>query len=259
MQINHGSAGMQGSWPNTDRGPPSPLGLLRLCRCGAGPRIRSPRSAAGASRFKASRASRLLRPPRRAARRGGGRPRPAAPALQRRAVRPPARARGRTAFSPSRAVEIVEQADHLRRRGAAEAIIDRPGIAPRLDQCLAAQPRQMLRQMRLSHVEQPLQLADGFLALGQVAQDDQPVLVREPLEQDDRPCGARPHLRYVHDRRITPPKLATSRVRITAATHESKPLSRDFSRPCGATCRGRGVRLRHLSCARRRRILIIGI
>src|SRR5690242_11957186 len=44
----------------------------------------------------------------------------------------------------------------------------------------------MLRQRRLAQPDQPLQLADGFLALREMAQDEQPALIRHRLEQGAR-------------------------------------------------------------------------
>jgi hypothetical protein len=60
----------------------------------------------------------------------------------------------------------------------------------------------MLREMRLTHAEQRLELADGPLAFGQVTENEQSMRVCEPLEQA---CGARSirfHLRGIHDQRM---------------------------------------------------------
>lgn len=56
--------------------------------------------------------------------------------------------------------------------------------------------------MRLPHVEELFKLANGLLAIGQMAEDDQPMLVCQGLEKRCRIRCACFHLRQIHDRPI---------------------------------------------------------
>src|SRR5690606_3683734 len=76
-----------------------------------------------------------------------------------------------------RAIGAVQHLHHRARRPALDAVPDRLAVAAAGDDALAAQQRQMLRDRRIADAEELGELADGFLALDQLAQDQQPVLV----------------------------------------------------------------------------------
>ena len=69
---------------------------------------------------------------------------------------------------------------HLKAR---ERVVDSLGLAPRDDEALAAQLGKMLGQGRLAEPRQPFQLCHALLAVQQMAEDEQPVLVPDGLEE----------------------------------------------------------------------------
>ena len=79
--------------------------------------------------------------------------------------------------NPRRAIETIEKADDFCCRRIVESVIDRSRVAARPNQSVAAEPRQMLREMRLTHAEQRLELADGLLAFGQMTENEQSMRV----------------------------------------------------------------------------------
>ena len=87
------------------------------------------------------------------------------------------------------AVHAVEQSDHAANRIARQRIMNRLGLAPGRDQFRFAQPGELLRERRLADADQAFEFADRFLAPGEVAQDQQPVLVGDRLEKSGRGRG----------------------------------------------------------------------
>src|SRR6478672_1637759 len=64
-----------------------------------------------------------------------------------------------------------------------DAVMDGLAVPPCIDQAVRAQPRQLLRHRWLSQRQHSLEFGDGFFALAQDAEDHQPALMRERLEQ----------------------------------------------------------------------------
>ena len=89
-----------------------------------------------------------------------------------------------------RVEELHQAADIV----AGERVVDRLRLAPRPHQALAPQHRELLRHRRLAHAQQSGQLADRLLALGELAQHEQPMLVGEQLHELGDALGRRFHL-----------------------------------------------------------------
>src|SRR5574340_234232 len=81
------------------------------------------------------------------------------------------------------AENLVERLHHGRGLGARKEIEHVLPGAARLHDLLAAQHREMLRQRRLAQADRALELADGFLAVGALAKDEQARRVRHRLEK----------------------------------------------------------------------------
>lgn len=76
--------------------------------------------------------------------------------------------------------KFVEQADHPLRRHTAQAVVEHAQHATGFP---LAQLDQMLRQVQLAHLQQPLQLSDRFVTFGEGAQDQQAILVAILLQE----------------------------------------------------------------------------
>src|SRR5262249_23315949 len=99
----------------------------------------------------------------------------------------------RSLLAQPAAEHLVDRADDDPGLFAPEAVIDGLALAPGGDEALGAQPRELLRHGRLAQRQQALELAHGFFALGQNAEDHQPALVGERLEELGRLARLRDH------------------------------------------------------------------
>jgi hypothetical protein len=99
-------------------------------------------------------------------------------------------------------IDRRERRHHLRSRRIGDAIPDRKPLAPRGDEAVAAQNREMLRQGGLRHADQRQQLAHRVLAAGQLAQDHQPTLAGERAQQARRGSSAFPETGHIEGRGI---------------------------------------------------------
>src|SRR5271166_693629 len=92
------------------------------------------------------------------------------------------------------AERVVKRADDRAHLVAGDAVEDRLAVAPRRDEPLKTQPSELLRDGRLAQLQEFLKLPDRFLARQQIAQDHQPRLVRERLQEFAGLLGAFRHL-----------------------------------------------------------------
>jgi hypothetical protein len=102
--------------------------------------------------------------------------------------RPPSLGRGSHTASPAVrflarrcAEQLIQQIDDLACVVAGQRIVDRLAVAPMIYEVVRAQACELLRDRRLPQVQQTLELGDGFLAAGQEAEQQEPVLVGQGL------------------------------------------------------------------------------
>ena len=90
-------------------------------------------------------------------------------------------------------VMTIEAAQH-RQNGAylriSQGVVNGLGGSSGTHQAVAAQSGEVLRQGRLAEANQANQLTNALLAFEQLAQDHQPVLIAESLEQTGRFASA---------------------------------------------------------------------
>ena len=81
-----------------------------------------------------------------------------------------------------RAIEVVQCLQHGIGLWTGDRVVDCLRLAARLYQIVTAQAREMLRQCRLTEIDQPLQFTDRLFVLAQMTQDQEPSVVRQRLE-----------------------------------------------------------------------------
>src|SRR5262245_36361908 len=91
------------------------------------------------------------------------------------------------------AEDLVHCADDDARVLAGDAVVDGFAAAPRRDQSVRPQPRELLRHRRLAQSERALDLGHRLFALAQDAQDHQSAFVRQRLEELARFLGLGGH------------------------------------------------------------------
>jgi hypothetical protein len=91
---------------------------------------------------------------------------------------------------------------HLLRLRAAQRVVDRPRVPPRVHQPVLPQPRQLLRQMRLPHPQLALQRPYRALAMRQMAENQQPVRVRHAAQEPRQRLGMVTHQTQINQRRL---------------------------------------------------------
>ncbi len=93
---------------------------------------------------------------------------------------PAARRRGTARRVAEGAIEHADDRAHL---VVGDAVVDRLAVAPRCDEPLQTQPRELLRHGRLAKIQESLQLADRLLSAQEIAKNQQARLVRQRLEK----------------------------------------------------------------------------
>ena len=77
------------------------------------------------------------------------------------------------------AEDLEQRLQHPARRQAGDRVLDRLSVPPRLHQPIPPQQREMLGHGGIAQIEERGKLADRTFALGQLAQDQQPMPIGE--------------------------------------------------------------------------------
>ena len=93
----------------------------------------------------------------------------------------------------------VQHGDHLIHVIPGEGVVDSLCLPAGLDEAVATQPREMLRQRRLAESGPPLEVADALLAVHELAENEQAMAVAHRLQQLGRRTDGVLEVPYIHD------------------------------------------------------------